>query len=438
MKTKNSKNITFWKPITNKKVKPISKLKSISIFKPMKPTYKRTASERKLIRSNPWGDRDRDLVPNWIDCKPFDRRKQGAISRKESKGMIGTEDTEKYKSISGKSMQRLLGKKHRLRSMVKESGVKINIKALDPRIGGFYNPVDNNLTLNKINKLQDNVTKTLVHELAHVRQAKEGRIRYGENSNNSVIHFLPGGEIYFPEGSQGEPISNIEILEDEAYKKGESYKEDFKSPGESPYFFPIKNTKKLSKGSELYLVVGRRFIDKSGKAKFNDPHVTHSKAIAKSIYNRVQSPTYPIEDKYTSQRTIYKIKSKKPMIIDTDIYPLEISSINNGGKEEEDYRLLPVLPRSELKKLGFKVKKRSVSIGLSELEPVTDIRKFSEEAAAEVLDLNDKDLELSYSNKKRIGPRYMNKAKKMREYEENEFNIDENHNMIPDEYEDNK
>jgi hypothetical protein len=83
MKTKSSK-ITFWKPITNKKVKPIFKLKSIPIFKPMKPTYKRTTSERKLIRSNPWGDRDRDLVPNWIDCKPFDKRRQGKMLREEA------------------------------------------------------------------------------------------------------------------------------------------------------------------------------------------------------------------------------------------------------------------------------------------------------------------------------------------------------------------
>jgi hypothetical protein len=69
MKTKNRKSIQFWKPVKSRKTKPIS-----NIFK---VPYKRTICERKLIRNNPWGDRDRDLVPNWIDCKPFDRRKQG-------------------------------------------------------------------------------------------------------------------------------------------------------------------------------------------------------------------------------------------------------------------------------------------------------------------------------------------------------------------------
>ena len=53
------------------------KHKVVSIWKPMKPNYKRTPIERKLIRKNPWGDRDRDLVPNWIDCKPLNKNKQG-------------------------------------------------------------------------------------------------------------------------------------------------------------------------------------------------------------------------------------------------------------------------------------------------------------------------------------------------------------------------
>ena len=38
---------------------------------------KRNASERKLIRKNPWGDRDGDQIPNWVDCKPYNRKKQG-------------------------------------------------------------------------------------------------------------------------------------------------------------------------------------------------------------------------------------------------------------------------------------------------------------------------------------------------------------------------
>jgi hypothetical protein len=37
----------------------------------------RTIREKKLIKKYPWGDKDHDLVPNWIDCKPFDKRRQG-------------------------------------------------------------------------------------------------------------------------------------------------------------------------------------------------------------------------------------------------------------------------------------------------------------------------------------------------------------------------
>jgi hypothetical protein len=78
MKTK-PKNITFWKPIKSKRkiVRPRTKHNNFvpNIFK-IKPDYKRTIREKKLIKTNPWGDKDGDGVPNWIDCKPFDRKRQ--------------------------------------------------------------------------------------------------------------------------------------------------------------------------------------------------------------------------------------------------------------------------------------------------------------------------------------------------------------------------
>jgi hypothetical protein len=36
----------------------------------------RTMQERKLIAKNPYGDRDRDKVPNYMDCKPMNKKKQ--------------------------------------------------------------------------------------------------------------------------------------------------------------------------------------------------------------------------------------------------------------------------------------------------------------------------------------------------------------------------
>lgn len=36
----------------------------------------RTIQEKKLIAKNPWGDKDKDKVPNYMDCKPMNKKKQ--------------------------------------------------------------------------------------------------------------------------------------------------------------------------------------------------------------------------------------------------------------------------------------------------------------------------------------------------------------------------
>ena len=42
---------------------------------------RRSKAEWKLIDKNPFGDADRDRVPNIFDCKPFNRKKQGKFSQ---------------------------------------------------------------------------------------------------------------------------------------------------------------------------------------------------------------------------------------------------------------------------------------------------------------------------------------------------------------------
>jgi len=61
---------SFWKfkKIKSVKIKPFFNLKSYP---------KRTKAEVKLIDRNPFGDKDKDRVPNWFDCKPLNRKKQG-------------------------------------------------------------------------------------------------------------------------------------------------------------------------------------------------------------------------------------------------------------------------------------------------------------------------------------------------------------------------
>ena len=92
----------WWKPINNKKtntkrpsiknnkkvdVKSFWKLKTKSI-KPFKPFSispirrldkypARTTKEWKLIDSKPTGDKDKDKLMNWFDCRPLNKKKQG-------------------------------------------------------------------------------------------------------------------------------------------------------------------------------------------------------------------------------------------------------------------------------------------------------------------------------------------------------------------------
>ena len=77
---KQKPTTTFWKPVKSTKIKSnINYPKSFSSVKPVKLSIypKRTAKEVRLIDKNPWSDTDRDKVPNFFDCKPLNKKKQG-------------------------------------------------------------------------------------------------------------------------------------------------------------------------------------------------------------------------------------------------------------------------------------------------------------------------------------------------------------------------
>jgi hypothetical protein len=56
-------------------------MKKIRFFQPVRLSIypKRTRNEIKLIDKNPFGDYDKDRVPNLFDCRPMNRFRQGWV-----------------------------------------------------------------------------------------------------------------------------------------------------------------------------------------------------------------------------------------------------------------------------------------------------------------------------------------------------------------------
>ena len=86
---------SFWQPVKKQKLKPAplfgfnlkpQKVKSISPVN-LKIYPARIKREMRLIDKNPFGDKDRDKVPNFWDCKPLNRKKQGFLVRVTKKGV---------------------------------------------------------------------------------------------------------------------------------------------------------------------------------------------------------------------------------------------------------------------------------------------------------------------------------------------------------------
>ena len=124
MKKINNKPTSFWnmKPIktqTKSKVnsKPLfslklSKVKSRPLFSPkfiqpvnLKQYTTRTKSEQKLIDKNPFGDKDRDRVPNYFDCKPLDKKKQDFLVRVKPKKRIKKKYLPQVQKISDRLLR---------------------------------------------------------------------------------------------------------------------------------------------------------------------------------------------------------------------------------------------------------------------------------------------------------------------------------------------
>jgi len=95
--------------------------KKLQVIKPVKLKFfntskfpARSKAEWKLIQRNPFGDTDGDKVPNWFDCKPLNRKKQGKFSNKPylSEDIIREEITPVMKSFGSTSIKKLKDKQN--------------------------------------------------------------------------------------------------------------------------------------------------------------------------------------------------------------------------------------------------------------------------------------------------------------------------------------
>jgi hypothetical protein len=94
---KTNKINSFWKPAKKQNLKPAplfgfnlnpkpSHPFGLKIKSPVSPVKlsiypKRTKQEIRLIDRKPWGDKDKDKVINWFDCKPMNKKWQDVINK---------------------------------------------------------------------------------------------------------------------------------------------------------------------------------------------------------------------------------------------------------------------------------------------------------------------------------------------------------------------
>ena len=178
--------VNFWKSIPIQKQKTKSKIFSVSPVN-LKSYPSRTKREIKLIDKNPWGDKDRDGVKNWFDCRPLNKHKQGKFEKEEiRKEYKLPKKTTRFQ----KHIIRVIEKDPTLREKMK--GIKIITE--DAISSGGYKPAGQyRVNFNKNNEESINLNPTqynkgyseeadvlvkqaIIHELKHREQAKKSGI----------------------------------------------------------------------------------------------------------------------------------------------------------------------------------------------------------------------------------------------------------------------
>jgi hypothetical protein len=60
-------------------MKDLIKMRKIEVIPKKELTWSQASQRYPKIKLNPFGDADKDGVKNWVDCKPFDKKKQDEI-----------------------------------------------------------------------------------------------------------------------------------------------------------------------------------------------------------------------------------------------------------------------------------------------------------------------------------------------------------------------
>lgn len=164
---------TFWKPVKSKPRKLLTKqywdVKSkVPKMLNLKIYPKRTLKENKLIQKNPYGDKDKDGLMNWYDCKPLNKKKQGWAHQG---GMLYyTDRVTKVKMMKPEKF---------LKTAYNEALIKTqkyqpqNVQKYMPNQETFYNNVLDKNNVNKLKKLMEDSNVKM--NIPHIEYNSEGR-----------------------------------------------------------------------------------------------------------------------------------------------------------------------------------------------------------------------------------------------------------------------
>jgi len=281
------------KPKTNKRKKPVK----LSFFKPNN-FPKRSKAEWKLIDKNPFGDTDGDKVPNWFDCKPLNKKKQGWTKPQYDDSVIVEVPIKRLYNLRGRYS--MSNKKHSLKSLYDEER-KIRDVA---RSRGENLDYEESRILARKQEL-DKIAKELAKKKKYV--IKGTKLTRGKYDVDGEVKFTRPSKVYKKE------IKGVM----KPYHTQEMFSGDHKAKTEKEYVDNLAKAIKSKKKEVPMLSALAYHLDK-GSTNFGEGRhriIAAKKAGLKTIpVEIVQDTTYSPEEKITIlkvQEARDKVKSKR-------------------------------------------------------------------------------------------------------------------------------